>query len=217
MTRFVDVSLPLGNATPVWPGDPPVRVTLSASMADGAPANVSELHLGSHSGTHVDAPVHFLPGEAGVDQWPLEQLVGPALVAQIDGAPERIRAEHLAALDVPEGIDRLLLDTGHRWTRSGAEGAELAEQARAVGLHEDAARWVVGRGLRLIGIDRLSIERSVDGRSFPVHTLLLGAGIAIVESLDLTGIDPGVWTLWCLPLRIAGCDGAPARVVLTRD
>ena len=217
MTRFVDISLPLGPGTPVWPGDPPIHVALSSSMANGAPANVSELRLGSHSGTHVDAPVHVLPGGAGVDEWPLDQLVGPAHVARMQDPPERIRADHLEALGLPEGVDRLVLDTGNRWAGGGPTGAELAEQARAVGLHEDAARWAVDRGLRLVGIDRLSIERSRDGRSFPVHTTLLQAGIVILESLDLTGIEPGAWTLWCMPLRIAGCDGAPARVVLTRD
>jgi arylformamidase len=93
-------------------------------------------------------------------------------------------------------------------------GTELAEQGRAVGLDEDAARWIVDRGIRLVGIDRLSIERSPDGVHYPVHTTLLAAEVVILESLDLSEVEPGEYILQCLPLRIAGCDGAPARVVL---
>jgi arylformamidase len=217
MTRFLDVSLPIGPDTPVWPGDPPIHLARSSRLEDGAPANVSELRLGSHSGTHVDAPVHFLPDGAGVDEWPLDRLTGPALVARIDGPPQRIPAGILEGLEVPDGVERLLLDTGNRWSRSGATGADLAEQGRAVGLDEDAARWIVDRGIRLVGIDRLSIERSRDGVHFPVHTALLEAEVVILESLDLSDVEPGDYTLLCLPLRIAGCDGAPARVALRRD
>jgi arylformamidase len=214
MSRFFDVSLPIGPDTPVWPGDPPIHVARSSRLEDGAPANVSELRMGSHSGTHVDAPVHFLPGGAGVDEWPLDQLTGPARVTRIDGPPERISGGILEALEVPDGVERLLLDTGNRWWRSGATGPDLAEQGRAVGLDEDAARWIVDRGIRLVGIDRLSIERSRDGVHFPVHTMLLGTEVVILESLDLSDVEPGDYTLVCLPLRITGCDGAPARVVL---
>jgi arylformamidase len=122
MTRFIDVSLPIGPDTPVWPGDPPIHLTRSSRLEDGAPSNVSELRLGSHSGTHVDAPVHFLPEGAGVDQWPLDLLTGAAVVARIERAPQRIPAGLLEGLEVPQPVERLLLDTGNRWWRSGASG-----------------------------------------------------------------------------------------------
>ena len=191
---IIDISRPIGPDTPVWPGDPPVLVEPVARIEDGDPADVSRLVLGTHTGTHVDPPAHFLPGTDTVDAQPLDVLVGPAVVVHLRGAP--IDRAALDSLSVPEGSTRLLLRTG------GDAGA----------LTPDGARWLVERGVQLVGADTLSIEPAFD--DYPVHRILLGAGVVIVEGLDLSAVAPGVYQLVCLPLRIVGGDGAPARAVL---
>jgi arylformamidase len=165
-----------------------------ARVEAGDPAGVSRLVLGTHTGTHVDPPAHFLPGTATVDALPLDVLVGPAVVAQCPAGP--IDRAVLESLALPEGSTRLLLKTG------GDAGA----------LTPDGARWLVERDVRLVGADTLSIEPATD--KYPVHRILLGAGVVIVEGLDLAGVAPASYQLVCLPLRIVGGDGAPARAVL---
>lgn len=179
----------------VWPGDPPVLVEPLSRVEAGDVAAVSRLALGTHTGTHVDPPAHFLAGGATVDQLPLDVLVGPAVVADLTGGGP-IDAARLEALGLADGTVRLLLKT------SATEGL----------LTPDGAAWLVERGVRLVGADTLSIEPATD--NYPVHRCLLGAGVIIVEGLDLTAAAPGRYQLVCLPLRIAGGDGAPARAVL---
>ena len=193
---IIDISLPIGPDTPVWPGDPPVLVEPVARVRDGDPADVSRLTLGTHTGTHVDPPAHFLPGAVTVDALPLDVLVGPAVVAACTSGP--IDRAALEATGLPDGSARVLLKTG------GDEGA----------LTPDGARWLVDQRVRLVGADTLSIEPEAD--DYPVHRVLLGAGVVIVEGLDLRAVSPGSYELVCLPLRIVGGDGAPARAVLMR-
>jgi arylformamidase len=193
---IIDISRPLSPATPVWPGDPPVVVEPMARVEAGDPADVSRLALGTHTGTHVDPPAHFFPGEPAVDALPLDVLMGPAVVAQFDPGP--IDGTALESTALPRGPSRLLLKTG------GDAGA----------VTPDGARWLVERGVRLVGADTLSIEPET--RDYPVHRILLGAGVVIVEGLDLAPVAPGPYELVCLPLRIAAGDGAPARAVLIR-
>lgn len=191
---IIDISLPIGPDTPVWPGDPPVLVEPVARIEAGDPADVSRLVLGTHTGTHVDPPAHFVPGTATVDALPLDVLVGPAVVAPFPVGP--IDPVALESRSLPEGTTRVLLQT------AGDAGA----------LTPDGARWLVERGVRLVGADTLSIEPASD--DYPVHRILLGAGVVIVEGLDLSAVVPGAYQLVCLPLRIVGGDGAPARAVL---
>ncbi len=195
MPVILDISRPLSQATPVWPGDPPVIVEPVARVEDGDPA-VSRLALGTHTGTHVDPPAHFLPGTATVDALPLDVLMGPAVVAHFDSAP--IDGAALESMAFPEDAARVLLKTG----------------ADAGAVTPDGARWLVERGVRLVGADTLSIEPETE--EYPVHRILLGAGVVIVEGLDLAAVAPGSYELVCLPLRIVGGDGAPARAVLIR-
>ena len=191
---IIDISRPIGPDTPVWPGDPPVIVEPVTRVRDGDPADVSRLALGTHTGTHVDPPAHFLPGTATVDALPLDVLIGPAVVAEFSPGP--IDGTALEATALRDGSARLLLKTG----------------ADAGAVTPDGARWLVERGVRLVGADTLSIEPETD--DYPVHRTLLGAGVVIVEGLDLAAVGPGSYQLVCLPLRIVDGDGAPARVVL---
>jgi arylformamidase len=197
---IIDISRPIGPDTPVWPGDPPVVVERVARIEAGDPAEVSRLQLGTHTGTHVDPPAHFLPGGVTVDELPLDVLVGPAVVADLTGVAA-IDPDTLEGL-VPAGTVRLLLKTGQEPAAIPADGALTAE----------AARWLVDRGVLLVGADTLSVEPATD--AYPVHRVLLGAGVVIVEGLDLASVSAGSYQLVCLPLRITGGDGAPARAVL---
>jgi arylformamidase len=204
---IIDISRPIGPDTPVWPGDPPVLVEPVARVEAGDPADVSRLALGTHTGTHVDPPAHLIPGGATVDVLALDVLVGPAVVADFTVAGP-VDPPALESLSLPEGTTRLLLKTGRE---TGA-------------LTPDGAQWLVERGVSLVGADTLSIEPEtgpgVRGcppeEQYPVHRTLLGAGVVIVEALDLSAVAPGSYQLVCLPLRIAGGDGAPARAVLIR-
>jgi len=209
--RYLDVTLPVQPGMPLYPGDPPVEVAPWLQRAAGDAFNVSRLRLGSHTGTHVDAPAHCLTGGAGVDVLPLDVLCGPAFVLDLvqrgGGAGESIGPEALE--DVVAGCTRLLLRThdGSGWGQdTAAPGAALTEAA---------AGLLLQRGVRLCGIDRLSLAPAED--PLPVHALLLGAGAVIVEGLDLRDAPAGACTLLCLPLKIAGGDGAPARVVLVYE
>jgi arylformamidase len=209
MTRLIDVSLPIGPDLLTWPGDPGVRIDPSARLDRGDPANVSELHLGSHTGTHVDAPVHFLEGDVGVDALALDLFFGPAVVADLT-AVDVIGPAELEHLQIPDDTDRLLCRTSNSelWSRRPVEFPD-----DYVAVTPDGAAWLVDRGIGLVGVDFLSVEK--DGPpAFPVHRALLGGGVVIVEGLDLSGVEPGPYTFVCFPLRIVGGDGSPARAVV---
>ncbi len=201
-----DISLPISDSLPVWPGDPSVTVTRTGTL----PA-VSQISLGSHAGTHVDPPAHFLPGGATVDQLPLEVLIGPAWVAHLPG-PGPIGAATLEAAVIPVGTTRLLLRTENSIRRLVQSGFDTA----FVALAPDAAAWLLDRGVRLIGIDGPSIE-PYGAPGAPVHHVLLAAGVVIVENLALAEVAAGAYQLICLPLRITAGDGAPARAVLVGE
>jgi len=202
-----DLSLPISASMVVWAGDPPVRVEPRLRIAHGDAANVSEICLGSHAGTHVDPPYHFADDGDKVDELPLEALLGPAWVCDL-GSGITIRADDLH-LAVPAGTERLLLKT----TNSTLWHSRLQEFRRDfVAMELEAARWIVTQGIRLVGVDYLSVE-GPGSTGHPVHHTLLGAGIVIVEGLDLSALHSGWYNFYCLPLRVADGDGAPARAV----
>jgi arylformamidase len=209
MSQIIDVSLPIGPGLLTWPGDPGIRIDPAKRIDRGDSANVSDLHLGSHTGTHVDPPVHFLPGERSIDQLDLEVFIGPAVVADLREA-DAIGAAELQALELPAGTDRLLCRTRNSqlWTRFPADFPD-----DYVAVTEDGARWLVENAIRLVGVDFLSVEKSAGG-DHPVHRTLLGGGTVIVEGLDLSRVEPGSYKLACFPLRITDGDGSPARAVL---
>ena len=205
----IDISIPLQNGVVVWPGDRPLELRRLRNLEqDGA--NVSELCLSSHTGTHVDPSLHFVAGGRTVDQLPLDILNGPADVADLTHVEQVITAADLEAAALPADCRRLLLRT--RNSRWWAEDPHTFHKDY-VGISADAAAWVVRRGIQLVGIDYLSIEPfRMPGH--PVHHTLLGANVIVLETLDLSAVAAGRYQLLCLPLRIAGGDGGPARAAL---
>ncbi|MEW6524494.1 MAG: cyclase family protein [Bacillota bacterium] len=197
--RIYDISMTLGDRTVVWPGNRPVEVVPELH----SPARVSRLVLTSHSGTHVDAPAHFVPGAETIDMVPLDRLVGPARVIEIPG--DSINAVVLRSAGVLPG-EIVLFKTAN---------SDLAEEAAFadsyVGISRDGAGYLTGLPVRAVGIDYLSVELPDDDY---VHFRLLEAGIPVIEGLRLAGVPPGEYLLACLPLKIRGGDGAPARAVL---
>ena len=209
--RIYDVSVPISAETPIYPGDPTVEISQWAAIARGDAANVSRLNFGAHTATHVDAPSHFIEGAARVDAAPLDALLGPARVVVIPEDVDAITAEHLAAENLA-GASRVLFKT-----RNSAFWGAAAEGFRSnfTYVAPDAARALVRAGVRLVGMDYLSVEK-FQAKKFETHEALLSAGVVILEGLDLREVEGGDYELICLPLKIAGGagDGAPARAVL---
>ncbi len=204
--RFYDVSLPLRTGIPSIPGDPPFESRRVSSLEAGDPYSLTGLSLSTHAGTHVDPPSHFLQGGASVDSIPLTTLVGPCRVVEVASDRRAIGPE-----DLPTGEPepRLLFRTrnSERWALSDEYFPDY------VALTGAAARALAARPPLLVGIDSLSIENDPT-LQFPVHRALAGAGVVVLEGLRLGGVPAGRYELLCLPLRLAGGDGAPARVLL---
>ena len=210
--RLIDISLPIHPDLPVWPGDPRVVVEGIRAIADGSNSNDSRLSCSVHTGTHVDAPRHFIPDGAPVEQLPLEVLMGPVEVVEIQDETS-ITADRLENLPLPADTQRLLIKTRNSelWDNPGH-----AFHHEFTALEPSAADWVVNRGLRLIGVDYLSVQRFHD-KDPATHRILLAAGVVILEGLDLRNVQPGSYGLVCLPIKLKGCDGAPARTILIEE
>jgi arylformamidase len=202
--EIIDVSVPVRPGMVTYPGDPPVVLERVRSIADGAGYNLSRLDLGVHSGTHVDAPLHFVANGASVEAFPLDVLIGPARVADVTAAEGPIRAGDVDVL--PEGVERVLLKT-----RNSELWGRESFSAEFVSLDAEGARVLVDRGVKLVGIDYLSIGDE------EAHRVLLEAGVMAIEGLDLRGVEPGEYQLICAPLKLVGAEGAPARTLLIRD
>jgi len=207
--KFYDITLPISPDMPVWPGDPPVVLERVSSMDAGAHDNVSRLGCSVHTGTHVDAPHHFLNDHRTVDALSLDVLTGPAQVVHIPEDVDLITADILEKAALPSGTSRLLLKTRNSRLWERGEKGFIKD---FVGLSVDGAEWLVRTGVKLVGIDYLSIAPYK--QSLPVHQVLLKPGIVILEGLDLSAVPPGIYDLYCLPLKLAGSDGAPARAIL---
>jgi arylformamidase len=206
MARYYDVTVPLSDAVPVFPGDPRFHMEFTHRIADGQPYNVARITMGAHSGTHVDAPYHFLADGGTVEQLALEILIGKCRVIDI-GARHKIERADLESQDLRDDL-RVLLKT-----RMSGQLRVREFQADFVYLTPDAARYLVQAGIKLVGIDYLSVEK-FGSEDFAAHHALLGAGVVIIEGLDLSEVEAGEYDMTCLPLRIVGADGSPARVVL---
>jgi len=207
--KIHDLTIPISPGMPVWPGDPSVVLEQVSSMDAGAHDNISRLACSVHTGTHVDAPHHFLNDHRTVETLALDVLVGPAEVVQIPEDVQVVSAAVLEKARLPKGVERLLLKTSNSRLWEQGENAFFAD---FVGISADGADWLVQYGIKLVGIDYLSVAPY--HQSIPTHRTLLGAGIIIVEGLELSAISPGSYSLYCLPLKLVGSDGAPARVIL---
>jgi arylformamidase len=199
LMRIFDVSVPIRPGMITYPGDPTVRLERVSAIADGALANVSRLEFGVHTGTHVDAPLHFLEDAAATEALPLDSLVGRVHVI----AAEELTASELRTLDLPE---RIVFKTSNSelWARSEFSHDFLS-------LDSAAAQVLLDNGVRLVAIDYLSIGDE------HAHRALLAAGVVVIEGLDLRGVEPGEYELVCAPLKLVGSDGAPARVLLIQN
>ena len=207
--RLVDVSVLLAPGLATYPGNPEYEITPVKRIADGDSSNNSRLVMGTHTGTHVDAPKHFFDDKPGVDALPLELLVGRARVIDL---PHRggITEQHLAGAGLREDI-RVLLRTPNSALWNSHEGFHTDYTY----VTEEAARFLVEQGVKVVGVDYLSVEQFKKSGA-PAHHALLGAGVIIIEGLNLSEVEAGQYEMYCLPLRLAGADGAPARVVLKR-
>jgi len=213
MSTIYDVSIPIApGRMPVWPGDPEPVLERFLKMEDGNDANVSRLAACVHLGTHVDAPYHFLAEGATAESLPLDALVGKAYVVDLTALEGHITAAALEAARLPADAERLLFKTlNSAWWAQG----ETAFHTDFSALTADAAAYLVARGVRLVGIDYLSIAPYDD--PVPTHRTLLGAGVVVIETLDLSAVPAGAYTLYCLPLKLVGSEGAPARVILVSE
>ena len=207
MTKFIDVSIPVGPGMLTWPGDPTMSIERVWDLEQGHASNLSLLTMSTHTGTHVDPPIHFVTGGATIDQLALEVFVGAAVVVDARGLSV-IDAAFLDRAGVPSGCPRVLFKTD--WSaRWGSEPAPTFPDSFTA-LSLDAARWLTDRRVRLVGTDFISIEGMADP-TYPIHRHLLGAGIVVVEGLDLREVKPGPCRFTCLPLKIRDGDGGPAR------
>lgn len=204
--KLIDVTVPLDATLPTYPNNTPFSLEPIKRLARGDSSNVSTLHMSAHSGTHVDAPRHFFDSGSGTEALPLDILLGRARVIEVTSRTG-IAAEDLANEDFSEDL-RILIKTRNSQLWGSAEFHD-----DYVGVTESGARHLVTHGIKLVGVDYLSVEQFRTAGA-PAHHVLLGAGTIVIEGLNLRDVDPGVYDLYCLPLRIVGSDGAPARVVL---
>jgi len=205
--RLIDISVPLETVLPTWPGSTGHRTFRTMAIESGDAANVTQLEMDVHTGTHVENSLHFLADGAPVAAFALERLVGPALVVEIAGTA--VTPESLEGAGIPPDTSRLLLKT----TNSALwHVADPVFDQSYVALTAEAAEWLVEHQVAVVGIDYLSVQRFEDPPE--THRILMRAGITIIEGLDLTDAAAGTYDLVCLPLRLSRAEAAPARVIL---
>jgi arylformamidase len=208
--RYYDITLPYSAKLPAWPGEPKPIIKPHARIVDGDDANVTRIDAAVHYGTHMDAPVHFIEGATGIDAIPVDVLIGVTLVVELVDV-DIITAPDLIHMELPQKLDRILFKTKNSDLWNNLEHEFYTDY---VALSADAARFLVERGARLVGIDYLSVEPFEDNNGFATHKTLLGAGIILVEGLDLRAVTAGTYEIACLPMKTVNADGASARAVL---
>ncbi|NMB54219.1 MAG: cyclase family protein [Leptolinea sp.] len=210
--KYWDITLPISPELPVWPGDPQIKIERVSRIEDGANANVSRLDMGCHTGTHVDAPFHFLSAGKTIESLSLDALIGPVQVVRIPDDFSIITSEIIQVCGINSSTKRVLFKTYNSsfWQKFGSQF-----RTEFVGIDESGARELVNKQITLVGIDYLSIAPFRISR--PTHEVFLKSSVVVLEGLDLSSVEPGDYTLICLPMKIAGVDGAPARVVLMQE
>jgi arylformamidase len=211
LSNYIDVSVPVSSNLPCWPGSPPVKFIRDLDLEKGDIANDTSLNFSVHTGTHIDAPLHFVKGGKSVDQVSLDVLIGQAYVVDLSTV-DVITTDTLKNSSLPTGIKRLLLKTKNSqlWENKVSEF-----NPDFVAITSDAAQWLVNQGIELVGIDYLSIQRFYDGPE--THQILLQSEVVIIEGLNLTNVSPGEYELICLPIKLEGIEGSPARVILKQN
>jgi arylformamidase len=207
--KLIDVTVPLDANLPSYPGNTPFSLEAIKRIARGDSSNVSSLHMSAHAGTHVDAPRHFIDQASGADAIPLEMLIGRTRVIEVTSR-KGIGPDELSAVDLAEDVRVLIKTANSRFWGTPEFHPEY------VGVTEAGARYVIDHGIKLLGVDYLSVEEFKKPGA-PAHHVLLGGGTIVIEGLNLRDVEPGVYEMFCLPLRIVGADGAPARVVLRQS
>lgn len=208
--RTYDISLTITPDLTVWPGDPPVKLERVGKIEDGDNSNVTRIDMGAHTGTHVDAPFHFInESPITVEKLSLRLLTGRAYVLHLPDTVKEVTAEVLQGTDIPPRTRRLLIRSRNSeyWKEHGHEF-----HTDYVAITADGAQYLVDRGVKLVGVDYLSVAPY--HHTAPTHEILLKAGMVVVEGLDLSEVEQGRYTLYCLPLKLGGADGAPARAIL---
>lgn len=208
LSQYIDISVDLGPQTVIWPGSCSIEFNKWKDISRGDKSNNTEIKFNAHVGTHIDAPRHFINDGKNTSQISLNELIGEVLVLDLTGRVE-ISDSYLESLDIPSGTKRVLLKTDNSilWQT----GVRVFNE-KFVALNAEAARWLVKRGIELVGIDYLSVQKYKDTPE--VHRVLLGAEVVVVEGLDLSSVKPGYYDLVCLPLKLVGVEAAPARAIL---
>jgi arylformamidase len=206
--KLIDISVPLDASLASYPGNTPFSLEAIKRIAKGDSSNVSSIHMSAHAGTHVDAPRHFIDGGGDADGLSLDMLIGRTRVIEVTS--RTIAAEDLARIDLSEDV-RVLIKTSNSRLWGDPEFHK-----DYVGVSETGAKHLVDHGIKVVGVDYLSVEQ-FRFPGAPAHHILLGGGVIVIEGLNLRDVEPGVYDMYCLPLRVVDSDGAPARVVLRRS
>ena len=209
MEKIIDITVEIKEGMLVWEGDSGVKIRQLLAIKNGAPYNLTGLYLGVHHGSHVDAPLHFLENGKSIDQFPLSAMVGPAQVVEIDNSVDLITAEVLKSAGIQPETKRLLFKTknSNYWKKQIPDF-----QRNYCGVTTDGAQFLATLGLQLVGIDYLSISPLSDLEE--PHRILMRKDVIILETVNLADVAPGFYDLYCLPLKLIGTEGAPARVIL---
>lgn len=207
--NWIDITMHVTSRMVCWPGDDPVMITRQQSIGEnGASANVTHLSMSAHTGTHIDAPLHFFKQGKDVTEIDFDTLIGPVKLIAVTN-PQNISLAEIKEYPIESG-DRIIIKTKN----SDADWSRKPFMTGYVYLSTPAARWLVERGIKTIGVDYLSVAGMDNGTE--VHQLLLGAGITVIEGLKLEGIAPGQYEMMALPMKIKNSDGAPARVLIRK-
>lgn len=210
--KIFDISLTITPEIPVWPGDIPVWLERVKKLEEGASDNNSQMKMGVHTGTHIDSPYHFVKNGIKIDELPIETMIGPCQVVQMGKEVNLITAEEIKKSSYRADIPRIIFKTRNEeyWVKKFKEF-----QTDFVGVSVDGAELLVKDGMKFVGVDYLSVAPYGFGKV--VHDVLLKAGLILLEGVDLTGVPEGVYTLYCLPIKLGATEGAPARAILVSE
>ncbi len=210
MSKIIDISVDISEDMVLWEGDAGVKARRVMTLAKGDAYNLTRLYMSVHQGTHIDSPLHFLEDGNSTDHFPLEAMVGPVQVVQVDDNIDLINQSVLKHSAIDADIKRILFRTRNsNYWKSG----DRTFHKDYCGITSDGANYLAGLGVQLVGMDYLSVSPMSDLEE--PHRILMRKGIVILETLDLSEVEPGRYTLYCLPLKLVGAEGSPARAILT--